>query len=288
MRFSRFWQGQIAKQDIQVLKRFRYQADRAADLLMRIPKGIDINRAQISGVPGDWLIPQEAPDDRVILFFHGGSNVFTWGSPHRRIVGYLSKFSGLRTFGVDFRLAPEHIFPAAHEDCYAVYKTLVTEGIKVVLAGESSGGVLALATMLRAKKEGLPQPHLCALLSPLVDCGFTDAQVLNSRDIFANPDFVVYLTSIYVGGNDPRLTDLSPIYADLSGLAPLFIMVGEREILLSESERLVKTARQHGLKAEIIVWPHVWHGWHVLVPQLPEATSALRTFGEYILDSFNE
>jgi acetyl esterase/lipase len=267
--------------DGDVLVRFRQRSERLANKLMPLPREIVLENSMIGGVTGDWLTPPGAPDDPVIVFLHGGGIIFGWSNPNRRILSYLAKFSGLRAFGVDYRLAPEHVYPAAHEDCFTVYKTLVRQGRRVVLVGESSGGVLALATLLRAKAEGLSQPLLCILISPLVDYEFQ--YVCNwVSDVFAYPGYLVGLHQHYIAENDTRIPDLSPINADLRGLAPLYVLAGERDILRSEAERLVNAAKQNDLKMELTIWPNVWHSWHLFAPQLPEATQAYKMLGGVI------
>lgn len=272
-------QARLRVDDIERLVRFRERSERLADMLMPLPRGIRLERSSVGGVAGDWLIPQDAPDDPVILFLHGGGFIFGWSNANRRIVAYIARFAGLRAFGVDYRLAPDHRYPAAHDDCFTVYRTLLQGGKQVVLIGESSGGVLALATLLRARAEGLPQPPLCALISPVVDCGFEDRRVWNADDVFAHPNFALEIHKHYVAENDTRLPDLSPVYADLSGLALLFVLGAANGLLRSEAERLAEAAKRYDLEMELVLWPHVWHGWHVFVPFLPEATQALRMLG---------
>lgn len=282
LRIMRRAQARFPMQDVRAYVRFRQRSDRMADMAMRPPRGVTVENEAIGGVAGDWLIPGGAPEDPVLVFLHGGGILFTWGSPHRRMLAYLAKFAGLRAFGVDYRLVPEHLYPAAHDDCLTVYQTLTQQGKRVVLIGESSGGVLALATLLRAKAAGLPQPLLCALISPTVDYGFKDARIWQSDDPFIHPKFVVEMHRHYVAGNDTMLPDLGPIYADLSGLAPLVVLAAEHDVLRSEVERLADTAKRHTMEAEFVIWPHVWHGWHLFAPQLPEATQALKTLGGII------
>ena len=279
MRIFRGIQVRFPTQDGNAFVRFRQRADWMADKIMSPPRGVIVESTAIGGVEGDWLVPENALNDPVIVFLHGGGILFGWGSPNRRILGYLAQFSGLRAFGVDYRLAPEYLYPAAHDDSYVVYQELVQQGKRVVLVGESSGGVLALATLLRAKAAGLPQPVLCALISPTVDYGFKDEGVWQCEDAFVAPEFAVGMHKHYVGQNDTMQPDLAPIYADLSGLAPLYVLAGERELLRSEVERLAGAARQHRVDIEVCYWPEAWHGWHVLVPQLPEATKALKLLG---------
>jgi monoterpene epsilon-lactone hydrolase len=282
MRLMRRSQARFAVHDAEAFVRFRRRADRIADVWMRPPRGVPIAHTTVGGVPCDWLVPQGAPEDTVMLFLHGGGILFGWGSPHRRMVAYLAHFARLRTLGVAYRLAPEHRYPAAHDDCFAVYRAMVEQGRHVVLIGESSGGVLALATLLRAREAGLPPPPLCALISPTVDYGFEDVRIWETDDPFVPPTFPTAMHEHYIAGNDTRLPDLGPIYADLSGLPPLYVMTAEHDVLRCETERLVAAAEENGIETEVVYWPHVWHGWHVLLPQLPEATQAIKALGEAI------
>jgi acetyl esterase/lipase len=153
---------------------------------------------------------------------------------------------------------------------------------RIILIGESSGAVLALATLLRAKEAGFPQPLLCVLISPVVDYGFKDASLWQRKDAFAHPRFVVEMHRHYVAGKEATLPDLSPVDADLTGIAPLFVLAGENEIMRGEVDRLVKTAHRGNVPMETSLWPNAWHSWHALAPQLPEATQALETLGRAI------
>jgi epsilon-lactone hydrolase len=282
MPFLRRSQGNMLVQDGDVLVRFRQRSENMANKVMHLPCDIVLENSNIGGVSGDWLIPQNAPDDPVIIFLHGGGIIFGWSNPNRIILANIAKFSGLRAFGVDYRLAPEYRYPAAHEDCFTVYENLAGQGKKIVLIGESSGGVLALAALLRAKTAGLPQPLLCALISPVVDYGFQDPRVWNDHDVFAHPNFLIGSHQHYIAGHDTSLHDFSPVNADLSGLAKMVVLVGERDILRGEAERLADAAQKHNVQLELIVYPHVWHSWHLFSPQLPEATQALKKLGSVI------
>lgn len=275
-------QARFRVQDIDALVRFRERSERLANLLVPVPRQVTLESANIGGVAGDWLVPQGAPDDPVIVFLHGGGIFFGWSNPNRRILAYIAQYAGLRAFGVGYRLPPDHCYPSAHDDCFTVYQTLVQQGKQIVLIGESSGGVLALAALLRARAEGLAQPLLCVLISPVVDYGFRDARIWIADDAFAHPRFIVELHKHYLAGNDTRLPDLSPVDADLSGLAPLHVLVAERDVLRGEADRLADAVRRHNLTLELTLWPHVWHGWHLFVPHLPEAAQALEMLGAVV------
>ena len=277
MRLSRAYQSYLANRDPAAITRFRGIADWLAERLMRLPQGVQVMESQLAGVPVTWFIPDGANSEPILLFLHGGGNVFTWGKPHRRLVAYLARSSGLTIYGPDFRLAPEHPYPAAHEDCFQVYQSLVQQGKKILLVGESSGGVLALSTMLRAKQAGLPLPVLAGFLSPLVD--YISPDLEESQDPFAHPDFIMALTNIYLDGQEPSNRDCRPLTASFEGFPGFIILVGAQEILRSETEKLAKKAIQEGLEVEVCLWPDVWHGWQVLVPQLPEAVDALDVWG---------
>jgi monoterpene epsilon-lactone hydrolase len=153
MPFLRKSQGNMQVQDGDVLARFRQRSESMANKVMRLPRDIVLEHSNIGGVSGDWVIPQNARDDPVIMFLHGGGIIFGWSNPNRILLANIARFSGLRAFGVDYCLAPEHRYPAAHEDCFTVYKTLIQQGKQVVLIGESTGGALALATLLRARQQ---------------------------------------------------------------------------------------------------------------------------------------
>lgn len=280
-------QARFPTQGLHAYVRFRRRADRIADLVMRPPRGVTVMPETVGGVDGDWLIPagapqDPAPDPPAIVFLHGGGTFYGWGSPHRRMVGHLARLAGLRAFGVDYRLMPDFAYPAAHDDCYAVYRAFAQAGKPIVLIGESSGGVLALAAMLRAREAGLPQPALCVLISPVVDYGFRDGRIWQSDDPFLHPGFTVEMHRLYAAGNDLASPDLAPVYADLSGLAPLSIWVAEHDLLRGEADRLAGAARRHAVETQLTIWPRVWHAWHVFAPQLPEATQALEALGQAI------
>ncbi len=281
MRIMRSYQRRFPVQDAEALARFSARAERIASVAMRPPRDVAVEGAKVADIDGDWLVPANTPADPVLVFFHGGGHMFGWGSPNRRMLVYLAKFSRLRAFGVDYRLAPKHVYPAAHEDCYAVYKSLMELNKQVVLVGESSGGVLALATLLRARAAGLKQPVSCVLISPLADFGFTSSRVWKYEDAFVEPEFAAQLHKHYVGENDTSQTDLGPVCADLGGLAPIVILAGERELLRGEAERLLEAATSSGIEVQSIFWPDVWHGWHIF-PFLPEATNALKMLGSIV------
>lgn len=282
MRLARRAQGRFPFQDGNNFVHFRKFADCMINIFIHTPEDVIISNDPINGVAGDWYIPKNVPENPVILFFHGGGIIFGWNNVIRRELAYLSKITRFRAYGVDYQIAPETHYPIAHEECFVVYKSLLESGKQIILLGESSGAVLALATMLRAKAANLRQPLLCALISPVIDFGFSDGKIWQFEDAFAHPKFVVESHKHYVAGNNFMLSDLCPIEANLSGSAPLLILAGKDEIMRGEVDRLSEAAKKHNIPIETILFPFVWHSWHALAPQLPEATHALDTLGKMI------
>lgn len=282
MRIARWAQGHFPYQDVRAFVRFRRIADFFANLAMRPPGDVQVKSELVGGVTGEWIIPKDVPEEPVMLFLHGGGLAFGMNNPIRREMAILAKYSGLRAFGVDYHLIPDYCYPVAHDECYLVFRELAGQGRQVILVGESSGAVLALAIMLRAKAAGYHQPRLCALISPVVDYGFQDARFWETYDDFAHPKFTAETHKHYTAGNDLCLPDLAPIYADLAGIAPLITLAGEKEIMRGEVDRLVEAAYRYDVPIETIFWPVAWHSWHALAPQLPEATEAMKVFGAAI------
>lgn len=282
MRLARWSQGHFPYQDAHAFVRFRQIADLIANLVMRPPGDVQVISDIIGGVTGDWILPRDVPEEPVLLFLHGGGIAFGLNNPIRREIAILAKYCGLLAFGVDYHLIPDYRYPVAHDECFAVYRELMGQGTQVILVGESSGAVLALAVMLRAKVAGLPQPWLCVLISPVVDYGFYDPRFWEIQDDFAHPKFTAEAHKHYTSGIDLAQPDLSPIDANLTGIAPLLTLAGEQEITRGEVDRLVEAAHKYDVPIETIFWPDVWHSWHALAPQLPEATKALKALGKAI------
>jgi acetyl esterase/lipase len=239
------------------------------------------------GVPGEWLIPKGAPEDRVLLYLHGGAWVM--GSPrtHRALVADLARRAGLRALSLDYRLAPEHPYPAALDDAVAGYERLLANGIepgRIVVAGDSAGGNLALALLLRLRDAGTPLPAAAALLSPVTDLELGGASHATRKALdpfFARADLRPFIVS-YVGVHDPGEPYLSPLGADLRGLPPLLIHVGDHEILLDDAVRLGERARAAGVDARTVVWPGMMHVFQIQAPFLPEARRANAEIGAFV------
>jgi acetyl esterase/lipase len=217
-------------------------------------------------------------DAPLILYFHGGGWVLGWYHTHRMLTARLAQAAGMPVLAVDYRLAPEHPFPSALDDCLAAYRWLLAQGwppSRILFAGDSAGGNLVVAVMLALRDSGEPLPAAGACISPMTDHLMTGESFHARTDALLTEEFVAFASAHYLAGTDPRAPLASPLYADLSGLPPLLIHAGGDEILLSDCTRLAENARKAGVEVELEIWPGMWHVWHSFAPFLPEAKEAI-------------
>jgi acetyl esterase/lipase len=186
---------------------------------------------------------------------------------------------------VDYRLAPEHPFPAALDDCLTAYIWLLTEGTsprEIVIAGDSAGGNLTLATLLALHDAREPLPAAAVCISPVTDFEGTGETFRTNKDPVLTAEFALAVRRHYAGGQDPKVPLLSPLHADLHDLPPLLLHAGGDEILLSDSTRFADKARASGVAVTLSIWPRMWHVWHLFAPFLPEAREAVGAIGAFV------
>jgi epsilon-lactone hydrolase len=248
----------------------------------KVPPSVRITPKTVGGVPGEWV--EAAASSPTILYLHGGGYVACTVATHRPITAGFA-LRGLRVFAPEYRMAPEHLFPAAVEDAVAAYRGLLDQGISnIVVGGDSAGGGLALAMMLALRDAGVELPAAAALFSPWTDLAATGESLIKNDDRCAlfRGDKIGPGALYYLGTADPKNPLASPLYGDLKGLPPLLIHVGENEVLLDDSRRFAERARAAGVAVEIKVWPVVPHDWQ-LVPAMPEAKQSMREAAEFLL-----
>jgi epsilon-lactone hydrolase len=200
-------------------------------------------------------------------------------------VAHIARAAQSRAMAVDYRLAPEHPFPAALQDCLTAYRWLLKNGTtpqQVVIAGDSAGGNLTLSTLLALRDAGEPLPAAAVCISPATDLARTGESFRTRKDPLLSTRFVNTMIPLYIGDQDPRQPLISPHYAQLDGFPPLLIHVGDDEILLSDSVRLAEHARSAGVDVHLDIYPGMWHVWHLFVPFLPEARQAVDAIGLFI------
>lgn len=252
---------------------------------LRLPDGVALHRQTLDGIPIEWVSPLNPVSNSVILYLHGGAWVLGWYQNHRVLAAHIALASQSRVVAVDYRLAPEHPFPASLDDCLAVHRRLINDGIEpnqMIIAGDSAGANLVLAVLftLRDADETLPAAAVC--ISPMTDLAFTGRSFHTPKDALLSAEFARSMSRLYVGNHDARSPLISPHYGDMTGLPPLLIHAGENEILLSDAERLADNARHAGVDATLTVWPKMWHVWHILAPYLPEAKQAVDEIGRFV------
>src|SRR5918998_2700586 len=252
-----------------------------------VPVDVLVDPVDANGVPAEWTTTPAADPMRVILFLHGGGYISGSISSHRHLIAQAGREAGARTLALGYRLAPEHPFPAALEDALSGYRYLLAQGFApqhIVIAGESAGGGLAVATLVTLRDAGTPLPAATWCSSPWIDLEMSGSTMTTKAavDPLIQKNYLAELATMYLNGVDPRTPLGSPIYADLCGLPPMLIQAGSAETLLDDAVRLAGKAAVADVRTTLQVWPDMIHAWHLFYPQLAEGRSALAEVGAFI------
>lgn len=252
-----------------------------------LPDGARATPVDAGGVPAEWVEGRGASAAATLLYVHGGG--YTVGSvgTHRATVARFSEATGARALSLDYRLGPEHPFPAAVDDAVAAYRWLLARGTDprtIIVAGDSAGGGLTVATLVALRDRGEPLPAGGVCISPWADLECSGASMTTKADAdpMCNREGLLGMAAAYLAGQDPRSPLASPIYADLTGLPPLLIHVGTAETLLDDSTRLAERAHAAGVSVDLEVWDDMIHVWHAFAPLLPEADQAIARVGTWV------
>lgn len=252
------------------------------------PGNVGVTRLDADGVPAAWVIPSGLETKRTLLYLHGGGYNAGSITSHLPLTSNIALAAKARVLAIDYRLAPEHAFPAAVEDALAAYQWLLKESAQakqIVVAGDSAGGGLTLSLLLSLHEKGLPQPAAAVCLSPWMDLTCSgESWATNAKiDFMLEKTSTVKAAKLYLGDADPRSPLASPLYADPAGLPPLLIQVGSEEVLLSDSTRFAEKARLAGVDVTLENWKGMQHVWQYSVSMLPEARQAVARIGEYVI-----
>lgn len=249
---------------------------------VQIP-GVAFRSGHEGGVLGEWACSGQNTRN-IMLYLHGGGYFACTPETYRRITGGFARH-GFLVFAPDYRLAPEHPFPAAVDDALAAYRGLLAayDHEQIVVTGDSAGGGLALALALAARDAGLPLPAGLILFSPWTDlAGTGDSLKTNAkRDNLLLADRMEQVSALYLAGADPKTPTASPLYGDLSGLPPVLIQVSDQEILLDDSTRLAERLKAAKGQVELQVWTNLPHVWQFNQSFLPEAREALKQAADF-------
>jgi acetyl esterase/lipase len=251
------------------------------------PPDLRVTKVSADGVPAEWVAAADARGDRAVLYLHGGGYCIGSLNTHRQLAGDVSRASGARVLLIDYRLAPEHAFPAAVDDATRAYRFLVASGVRpaqTAIAGDSAGGGLTVATLLALRDADGPLPAAGVCLSPWLDLTMSGAsmQTKAAVDPMVQRENLQRMAAAYLGATDPKSPLASPLFADLRGLPPLLVHVGTAETLLDDSTAFAERARAAGNDVTLDVWDDMVHVWHAFAFVLPEARQAIERIGAYL------
>lgn len=252
-----------------------------------IPSDIEIRSTMLDNIPAEWVIPPNSIKDHVILHIHGGGWMLGSPSISRRITSAIANATKLKILSIDYRLAPEYPFPAPLDDCITAYNWLLSNGFKsenIIIAGESAGGNLTLATLLKLKDQGIDLPAGAICLSPLTDFTLSDDSffINGATDPELGDIGIFWWFVAYLAGEDPRNPYVSPLFGDLSGLPPILIQASSCEMLYSDASRFVEKAKKEGVNATLQAWDEMMHVFQgTRFELLPEAEEAINKIAEF-------
>lgn len=268
----------------------RQSIDSFARKFSRLPKNCKVEPVQIEGIYAEWITNNQSVEDKVIIYLHGGGYGYCSADTHRSLAASIMKEAGVKVLLPEYRLAPEHPFPAAIEDTITIYRWLLKQGYEssnIIFAGDSAGGGLSVAASLVLRDQYDPLPAALVCLSPWVDLTSSgESYRKNSeKDPYLRNDLVRKTAQQYAGAESLDNHLISPVFADLYGIPPIFIQVGSIEILLSDAEMLTTKARQAGVEVHFKVWEGMWHVWQIS-NRLPEAKQAVKEIGDFVKKIF--
>lgn len=251
-----------------------------------LPEGTTCTPVDADGVPGEWIAAPGASRDKVFYFIHGGGYYRGSVAASRGAAASISASTGAPCLSLDYRLAPEHPFPAAKDDVHTGFGWLLKQGIdpkRIVVGGISAGGGLTLALILALREAGEPLPAAAVPISAWTDLAQTGESYRSKADVdpTISKTYLDRMAAYYLNGADPRNPFASPLYADFGGLPPMLVQVGSAETMLDDSTGLAERARQFGVDVTLEVWEGLIHGWHGSPHSLPEARQAIRRIGEF-------
>lgn len=256
------------------------------------PPGVTIEEIDMGGIPGTLVTPDAAVDDRVLLYIHGGGYVAGSPAGYHGLGGRYANLLKAKVFMPDYRLAPEHPFPAVVDDSLAAYRWLLNLGVPpglIAISGDSAGGAMVVSLMVAARNAGLPLPAAGVALSPWANLEHTGASMAtrDGVDPTVNPIGLDLMARTFLAGARRNSPEASPVFADVRGLPPVLVMIGEREIMLSDAIRLATHLAENRVRVSLEVWPDMFHVWPLFAAILPEGEQALRNAARFIQDAWD-
>lgn len=292
------WQGRLLKLFLRLRARYyrslgghsiedRRSLLEALATLFRTNQAYNSQSVDVDGIPAEWITVPGSLNKTTVLYLHGGGYSGGSISTHRSLVAEIARVASAKALIIDYRLAPEHHYPAPVEDAVAAFEWLLTQSISpedIVIAGDSAGGGLTLALLVALRDNGTPLPRCAVCLSPWTDLtGSGDSLVTCAgKDLIIAPAAIKPAAELYLAGVDPKCPLASPLYANLENLPPILIQVGSDEVLLSDAISFGERARRAGVEIKLEVWENMQHVWQFAARFLPEARQALIEIGQFI------
>ncbi len=278
--------GSVDWSQYEAILNFRQQVEAGAGRFGKLPKEIEVTPVQIDKIYAEWLLPAGTTKDKIILYFHGGGYVCGSCHAHRAITAKFVKGSQVGALLFDYRLAPEHPYPAAVEDSLKVFRWLVDQGIKssnIVFVGDSGGGGLCLGTLLALRDQGTSLPAAAVAYSPITDLKCAGESHRTKAKVCLSPEgMAIAVAKHYAGDKGYELPYASPLYGELQGLPPLLVYAGEDEILLDDATQFAAKARLAGVDVTLRIGEGMFHCYPATAPLFPEATQAMNEICDFI------
>ena len=295
---SRFWRTILRatfKNKKLSIAELRANGVKNSKMLGEVSKNITVEKINMEGIQAEWLIPfsSSTRSEKVILYLHGGGYVTGSIEDHRMMCGLLANATGVKVLIPEYRLAPEHPFPAALDDALKVYQWLLDQGYSsknMIIAGDSAGGGLSVATVLALKEKSASLPAAVVCLSPWADLALTGQSHTTKAkaEAILNKDVLHEWALCYTDESNLTNPLVSPIHGDFHGFPPLLIQVGSEEILLDDSNLLAEKAKSAGVDVTLKIWDGMWHVWQALGDLIPENKKTFEEIGEFVQGQFSE
>lgn len=278
----------LADADVDKMRRRLDQLGR----LTRVARNVAIEEDRLHGLKVEWYRPENALSGKVLLYLHGGAFVLGSCDSHRKLVTQIARAGRIDAVLPEYRLAPEHRYPAGLQDCVGVYRALLDYGYNpdnIVVGGDSAGGGLTMSLMLELRHSGVPLPGAAVLLSPFLDLSASGESVTTraAQEPWFRAEDVHVVIKYYCP--DENLEDplISPVFANVAGLPPTLVQVGDDEILLSDSTRIAEKMKAAGVEVELQIFPEMWHVFQLFVGKMPESRVAVDKIGDFIKAHFS-
>ena len=265
---------------------FREQCEKGAARYAKIPDGVEVKSADVAGMKAEWLIPKDMIDGKAILYVHGGGYVSGSCNDHRGFVSKFAQQTGIANLVFEYRLAPEHPFPAALDDSVSAYRWLLAAGYlpqDILVAGESAGGGLTLALLLALKERNIELPVAALAISPWTDlsCSSDSYQTKNARSVAPSDSWKVF-SRHYVASSSPINPLVSPLFGDLNGLPPLFINSAMDDELFDDGREFFEKAKAAGVEVTFRAGEGMVHCYPLMAPLFKEATEAMKEIVAFV------